>query len=607
MAAMNDSPVRIVGTPGAKLLGFTLTALSMVVLGSTLLLGLLLTVQMQNLGQNVRESQELSSANLRPLTQVQREVLRLAALLGNDGPNAGELELERSFVSLRAQEAALPSQIYALGSEALLQTSRDLRDTWLNEIEPLVRQVIEAPESASRSLRDQAINSLGALERGYNQLIMDGELNRRLQSLALNESARNTLNSAALLLIVLAASAAAFLILSVIAAISFPRIARQRAIATQALLQANRELRKLSAVASLTNNQVILTDAAGRIEWVNAAFVAQTGYALNEIRGQRPGDILQGAGANAAVNELLARKMAAGESVETEFLNYTRAGREYWIAIEARPTFDDEGNLANYVAIGTDVTARKQTEAALRTALQQERELRALKSRFVIMASHEFRTPLTTILSIATFLKMAETSLSAAKRIDRLTRLEAAAQQIESLIEDVLAYDETDTAWMMFDAQPVDLAALTRETVEMLRAGAGARYQFISDLPEGPMVIQADRKLLRQILSNLLSNAIKYSEPGSTVEVQARCEAGRVRVCVRDHGIGIPPGEQKRIFEPFFRAGNTGGIAGTGLGLSILRNAVELHGGEIQFESAEGQGTTFTVLLSTGPAAESDV
>jgi signal transduction histidine kinase len=106
------------------------------------------------------------------------------------------------------------------------------------------------------------------------------------------------------------------------------------------------------------------------------------------------------------------------------------------------------------------------------------------------------------------------------------------------------------------------------------------------------------------MLSNLLSNAVKYSAAGSTVEVTLRHEVGRVLLRVRDQGIGIPASEQKRIFEPFFRAGNTGGVAGTGLGLSILRNAVELHGGQVQFESAEGEGSTFTVLLPAEPTAE---
>lgn len=604
MGAANDLPTYAVSTPSTKLLAFALTLLSALVLSSTLLLGLLLIVQTQSLSQNVRESRDLADINLRPLTQVQREILHLIALLNTGSASVNELELGRSFVSLRAQEAAMPYQLRISDDEALLQASRDLREVWLNEIEPLVRQMIDAHGAASQPLRDQIISSLQTLERSYNQLAADGELNRHLQSLVLNKSTRDTLTSTALLLAVLAASAIAFLILSAIAATSFPRLARQREAAARALLQANHELRKLSAVASLTNNQVIITDAEGRIEWVNDAFIAYTGYALDEIRGQRPGDVLQGPDSDPAAIDAINRKIAAGENIDIEFLNYTRSGKEYWVTIEARPTFDDKHRLMNYVAIGTNVTARRQTEAALRTALRQERELREMKSRFVIMASHEFRTPLTAILSIAGYLKMAETNLSAAKRIDRLTRLETAAHQIETLIEDVFTYDQIDTAWMRFEMQPVDLVMLTRDTVEMFRAGAGAHYQFACDLPEDPLILQTDRNLLQQILSNLIDNAIKYSTPGSMVEIQARHEGKYVRTCVRDHGIGIPPDEQKRIFEPFFRASNTGSITGTGLGLSILRNAVELQGGEIQFDSVEGQGTTFTVLLAPAPAAE---
>lgn len=581
-----------------------LAVLLILVLGSTVMLGLLLAVQTQGLGQSVEESQQLVDANLRPLTQTQREILRLITLLERGDARPAALNQQRGFVSQRTQESTLPYQLYTLGSEELLQASRDLRDEWANNIEPLVRQLIDAPATMPDAVREQVIGELEALERGYNQLSADGDLNQRLQGAALNQAARATLESTTLLLVVLASSVAAFVGLSAIAGYSFWRLSRQREAAAQALLKANAELRKLSAVASLTKNLVVVTDAEGRIEWVNDAFVSNTGYALDEVHGQRPGDLLQGPDSDPAAAALMHQRLHSGEGFETEIINYARDGREYWIAIEARPTYDDAGNLTNFVAIETDITARKQTEAALRTALEQERELREMKSRFVIMTSHEFRTPLTAILSIASFLKMAENSLNAEKRADRLTKIEVAAQHIEALIEDVLAYDQTDTAWMQFSPEPIDLAAVARGKVDELRTGAGMRHQFVCDLPDQPLIILADRKLLGQILSNLLSNAVKYSAPGSTIEVQVRRDVERARVRVRDDGIGIPLDEQKHIFEPFYRAGNTGGVAGTGLGMSIMRNAVELHGGQIQFESSEGAGSTFTVLLPAEPAPE---
>ncbi|HYO89446.1 MAG TPA: ATP-binding protein [Candidatus Limnocylindrales bacterium] len=601
---MSDTTPPVSPTARPWLLAAALVVLSALVLGSTVLLGVLLAEQTQQLGENVQESQAIVNANLRPLTQAQREILRLITLLVSEDTTADQLEQQRGFVSSRTQQGTLPSQIYTLGSTSLLQTSRDLRAQWVNEVEPLLRQIIAAPETSDESVRAQAIASLQALERGYNQLIADGELNHRLQGAGLNESTRNSLESAKLLLLALASSVVAFLGLSAIAGFSFLRLTRQREAAAEALVQANQELRKLSAVASLTKNLVVVTDSDGRIEWVNNAFVVNTGYALEEARGLRPGDLLQGPGSDPATIAFMHQRLQAGESIEAEIVNYAKDGREYWIAIEARPTFDTDGRVANYVAIETDVTARKQTEAALRAAFAHERELREMKSRFVIMTSHEFRTPLTTILSIAGYLKMAESSLNADKRADRLSKIEVAAHNIEALIEDVLLYDQTDTAWLQFDPQPVDLVAVTRDMVDQLRSGAGARHSFVCDMPGQPLSIQADRKLLGQILSNLLSNAVKYSAPGSPIEVQVRRDVERGLVRVRDHGIGIPLEEQKHIFEPFYRAGNTGGIAGTGLGMSILRNAVELHGGQIQFESREGLGTTFCVLLPAEPGPE---
>jgi PAS domain S-box-containing protein len=293
-------------------------------------------------------------------------------------------------------------------------------------------------------------------------LVSDGEINRRLQGAALNAAAQATLESALSVIVVLGLSAVTFVGLAALAAWNFARLTRQRAAATDALAEANRELQTLSAVASRTRNLVIITDAQGRIEWVNQAFSAITGYSAQEAIGRRPGDLLQGAGSDREIRHYMAERIAAGLDFSAEILNYAKDGRTYWIAIEAQPVTDETGRVAHFVAIETDVTARKQTEAALRTALDQERETRELKSRFITMTSHEFRTPLTTILTTADFLKLADADLTSTQRADRLDKIEWAARHISQLMDDMLHYDRADSAWLQFAPQPVDLGGLVR-------------------------------------------------------------------------------------------------------------------------------------------------
>jgi signal transduction histidine kinase len=158
-----------------------------------------------------------------------------------------------------------------------------------------------------------------------------------------------------------------------------------------------------------------------------------------------------------------------------------------------------------------------------------------------------------------------------------------------------------------FNPVALDLADFCREIVYEFRGASGKSHDLIYT-PEGnASLVLLDEKLIRQLLTNLLSNAIKYSPKGGEIRVDLVCKADETILCVKDNGIGIPEEDRARLFESFHRAANVGTVSGTGLGLTIAKRAVELHGGEISFESKDGLGTTFTVVIPNAQGEDGDV
>lgn len=235
-------------------------------------------------------------------------------------------------------------------------------------------------------------------------------------------------------------------------------------------------------------------------------------------------------------------------------------------------------------------------------AMAQQVELNALKSSFVSMTTHEFRTPLTTILSSQELLVHYGDRLSAAERGDTLRSIEGAARRMVGMLDQVLTIGKADANLLEFRPKPLDLAALCRQLRDEAQAGHtapdGSQTEVLQlQLAVGEEPVLADEKLLRHILGNLLSNAIKYSPNGKIASFHAVRGPQGLVFTVQDQGIGIPVDEVPKLFGNFHRATNVGDIPGTGLGLSIVKRAVESHGGTIAVQSDLGRGTCFTVAI----------
>ncbi len=241
--------------------------------------------------------------------------------------------------------------------------------------------------------------------------------------------------------------------------------------------------------------------------------------------------------------------------------------------------------------------SRHQAEERMRQALAKEKEISELKSRFIAIASHEFRTPLATIGSSTELLQRYCQEVMDDKKSKHFQQIKTSINQMTQLLDDVLVIGKADAGKLEFRPLPIDLVRFCGNLVEELQLNAGQRHIIaFTSQGEFPSACMAEN-LLRQILTNLLSNAIKYSPEGGTIFFELSCHDEVVTFRIQDKGIGISLEDQNQLFEPFYRAGNVDKIKGTGLGLSIVKKCVDLHRGEIVVESQIGLGTTFTVTL----------
>lgn len=255
------------------------------------------------------------------------------------------------------------------------------------------------------------------------------------------------------------------------------------------------------------------------------------------------------------------------------------------------------------LVMAVDVTERRALEAerlyakSLEIELQKEREVTMLKERFTSMVTHEFRTPLSVIISTVDILKHYLTQLTKENLARKLDIITSEAQRMSTLLDDVLTLSRATAGKLRVTPEVINLVEVVHGLVENLRLTDRDQHVFevVADSDEASVV--SDRRLLEQILINLLTNAVKYSPTGTTIKAEVRPADDRVTLKVIDEGRGIPAPDQPRVFEAFHRADNATGVEGTGLGLAIVKESVTLLGGDVRFQSSIGKGTTFIVDL----------
>ena len=249
-----------------------------------------------------------------------------------------------------------------------------------------------------------------------------------------------------------------------------------------------------------------------------------------------------------------------------------------------------------HLAVLRDITERKQAEE-IRRALAAEKELRRVQLRFFSMVSHEFRTPLSTILGSAQLLKSYTPAWTEEKKLRNLGRIETAAKNMTQLLDDLLTINRAESGKLEFHPQPLELEKFCHSLVEDLQLNADPKHQIRLTIKGQCPIACLDEKLTRSILNNLFSNAIKYSPQGGEIHLALSCSPKEAIFQIKDAGIGIPLEDQAHLFELFHRGQNIANIPGTGLGLSVVKQCLDLQGGQISIDSQVGIGTTVTVKI----------
>ncbi|HLP14962.1 MAG TPA: PAS domain-containing sensor histidine kinase [Bacteroidota bacterium] len=371
-----------------------------------------------------------------------------------------------------------------------------------------------------------------------------------------------------------------------------------------------------TAILNGANYAIIATTRTGIIQIFNPAAQILLGYSSDEVVGKStpllfhdPDEI---GSRSARYTQEYGRGIAPDCEVFTVIANLGLVDESEWTYVRHNGTrfpvflsitalYDENENITGYLHIASDITRRKRTEEELLVALRKEKEVNELKTNVVTMVSHEFRTPMASILSSVEMLERYGKNWNddkAQKAIKHYERVKDSIKRLTELLDEVLLVGKSDSGKMTYTPARFSLFALARLVADDLAMNALNSAKYIRqsiDLSLSEFV--GDERLMRYILTNLLSNALKYSRDGGTVEFGVHRMIDHVVITVSDSGIGIAEEDLAYVFEPFRRAQNVGTIQGTGLGLSIVKRCVDLHHGSISITSSLGTGTTVTVTL----------
>jgi PAS domain S-box-containing protein len=357
---------------------------------------------------------------------------------------------------------------------------------------------------------------------------------------------------------------------------------------------------------------VAITDQKGIIKYANANFSKISKYAQGELVGQDHRIVNSGFHPKEFIRKLWVT-IANGKVWRGELKNRAKDGSLYWVDTTIIPFLDESGKPYQYLAIRYDITQRKLAEEhiirinedleerirertlELTGAMEREKELSEIKSRFVSIASHEFRTPLSAILSSIALVEHYKAPENDEKRHKHVERIKSSVRNLTDILNDFLSLDKLEQGKIETKNTNFNLYEFVQDIIDEMEGMLKKKNQKINQGTYKSIEARQDQKILRNVLLNLLSNAVKYSGEEKEIYITVEVKDEKVLISVRDEGIGIPIEAQKDLFTKFFRARNAALIQGTGLGLNIVKKYVELLDGNIWFTSRENEGSTFTV------------
>ena len=370
--------------------------------------------------------------------------------------------------------------------------------------------------------------------------------------------------------------------------------------------QAEERLKKLSFAIEESPVSVVMTNAAGKIEYVNPKFCRVTQYTPEEVIGKNP-RILKSGQQPREYYKAMWETIMAGQEWHGEFCNKKKDGTMFWELASIAPIRNEVGKITHYVAIKEDITAQKQMIRDLQKAKEVADEANEAKSLFLSSMSHELRTPLNSILGFAQLLDSDEKHPLTGAHKQSLHRILKSGEHLLHLINEILDLARIEGGSLEMSMEAVGISETLADMVSLIEQLANRQQVKVMVKPaDSQLYVQADDTRLKQVLMNLLSNGIKYNRPGGEVEISChKYDESFLRLTVADNGPGIPADKIGALFEPFNRLGaESSSIEGTGIGLTITKRIVELMKGRIEVETELGKGCTFHVdlPLATKPA-----
>lgn len=360
-------------------------------------------------------------------------------------------------------------------------------------------------------------------------------------------------------------------------------------------------------VCNHSETLVIICNANCTITYINAVAETVLGYTTDEVVGKSPlmlhlteewlDRTKNSTSEKVADNINFCDELTVLSQKEDEWHFVRKDGRRVLVSISTSRQITN-GDLKGYLILANDITEKKKPEMELRAALQKEKELNELKSRFVSMASHEFRTPLGAVLSSAYLVSRYKKEDQQAQREKHIDQIVSSVNTLTEILNDFLSVGKIEEGeihpnFVIFDIRD-HTNSMIREVSHLLKQYQRINYQHVGEKTS----VLLDPSMLKHVVINLLSNAIKFSTDESTIDVYTERTEDYLTISVKDYGIGIPDEEQRSLFKIFFRSSFATNIQGTGLGLYIVKKYVEIMGGTISFKSEIGEGTEFVIKFN---------
>ncbi len=360
------------------------------------------------------------------------------------------------------------------------------------------------------------------------------------------------------------------------------KVAEGRALESQAMFRAISK--------NFPKGFIVVFNTDFEIEYMDGGEMQHYGFKNNGFEGVGIDDI------SVLSGEYKARiKKNVNETMKGAHLTFEAPFRDKTYSVNTLPLLGDDGEVKWMLFVYNDISELKQAEILIRNALEREQELNELKSRFISMASHEFRTPLSAINTSAILISKQNMPGKEEKREKYVRQIESNVRNLVGILNDFLSLDKLEEGKVQAKPEQFDLVKFSNSLIHEMELNKKRNQKINIRSDQEVISVYLDPKLMHHVLINLLSNAIKYSEEGSEILLTLKSMGNSVSVSVTDQGIGIPLEEQPNLFGRFFRAENSTNIQGTGLGLHIVKQYTELLGGTVGFKSEMGKGTTFIV------------